>query len=132
MNNQSARVLTAQIAQELIQELFAGQTVRLQEIKERVDEVHAERGGLSSSYKWHHPVTYALSRMKRMGLADNPSRGLWFILSEVSYKSEESPQSEKLRYSEDQSESPIETLKEFMAWIEELPRGEYVYRGVSN
>ena len=132
MNNQSARVLTARIAQELIQELFAGQTVQLQEIKEKVDEVHRERDGLSSSFKWHHPVTYALSKMKRMGLADNPSRGLWFIFSEVSYKSEESSQSEEFRYSEDQSESPIETLKGFMEWVERLPRGEYVYRGVSN
>ena len=132
MNNQSAQVLTARIAQELIQELFAGQTVRLQDIKEKVEEVHKERGGLLSDYRWHHPVTYALSRVKRMGLADNPSRGLWSIFSEVSYESEESPQSEEFRYSEDQSEPPIETLKGFMEWVEELPRGEYVYRGVSN
>ena len=59
MNNQSARVLTVQIAQELIQELFAEQTVGLQEIKEKVGEIHTERGGLSSDYRSHHPVTYA-------------------------------------------------------------------------
>ena len=69
-----------------------------------------------------------LSRMKQMGLADNPSRGLWSILSGESYKSEESPQSE-VRYSEGQSESPIETLKGFMAWVEELPRGELCISG---
>lgn len=119
MNYEYAKGLTPQIAQELIRELFSGQTVQLQEIKEKVDEGHRERGGLPSNYIWHHPVTYALSKMKRIGLADNPRRGHWSISS-----SEADPDSEEL--------DPIKTLNKFMEWIQELPRGEYVYRGVSN
>ena len=130
MNDQYTPNLTPQTAQELIQELFGGQTVQLQEIKGKVDEVHRERGGLSSNYKWHHPVTYALSKMKRIGLANNPNRGLWSIFSEESSESEDSFQSEETPYPE--GLDPIKTLNKFMEWIQKLPRGEYVYRGVSN
>ena len=48
MNNQykySGRPLTPLIAQELIQELFEGQTVQKQEIITAIDETHLERGG---------------------------------------------------------------------------------------
>ena len=45
MNNQYERVLTTDRAQELIQELFAGQTVPIKLIRTKVDEVHNERGG---------------------------------------------------------------------------------------
>ena len=147
MNNQNGQVLTQKIAQKLIQELFAGQTVELQEIRARVDAVHMERGGLPSNYKRSHPVSDALSRMKRIGLAENPQRGYWFIFSEESSQSEGSSESgepdpiESLdelikSLEEGSSESgepdPIESLNGFMKWIEELPPGEYVYRGVSN
>ena len=85
MNNQNGQVLTQKIAQKLIQELFAGQTVELQEIRARVDAVHMERGGLPSNYKRSHPVSDALSKMKRLGLAENPQRVVcWSILSEES------------------------------------------------
>lgn len=124
MNNHDGQVLKPKIAQELIQELFAGQTVQLQQIIGKVDEVHVERGGLSSDYKWHHPVTYALSKMKRVGLADNPERGYWFIFAEAQPQSEEQPQSE--------GSDPIESLNAFLKWVQELPHGNYVYRGVSN
>ena len=68
MNNQYEYVekpLTPSIAQNLIIELFAGQTVQKQEIMKTVDEMHCERGGLSSRARFHHPVTLALSNMKR-------------------------------------------------------------------
>ena len=114
MNNNDGQVLTHKVAQKLIEELFSGKTAQLQQIKEKVDAVHAERGGLPPNAEWHHPVTYALSRMKRIGLADNPERGHWSILMD------------------EQSQSGIKTLNEFMRWVQELPDGNYVYRGVSN
>ena len=61
MNNQYEYVeksLTPKIAQHLILELFAGQTVQKQEIMRIVDETHHERGGLPARAKfppsqWH-------------------------------------------------------------------------------
>ena len=82
MNNQYEYVekpLTPNIARELIQELFAGQTVQKQEIIRIVDETHRERGGLPSRARFHHPVTLALSNMRREGWASNPSPGNWSI-----------------------------------------------------
>ena len=114
MNNNDGQVLTTEVAQELIEELFRGQTAQLQRIRKKVDEVHVERGGQLPNFRWHHPVTYALSRMKRMERADNPERGHWSILID------EEPQLE------------ISTLNGFMQWVQELPDGNYVYRGVSN
>lgn len=114
MNNNDGQVLTTKVAQELIEELFRGQTVQLQQIREKVDAVHVERGGQLPNVKWHHPVTYALSRMKRMGRADNPERGHWSILID------------------EESQLEISTLNRFMQWVQELPDGNYVYRGVSN
>ena len=84
MNNQYKYVeksLTPNIARELIQELFAGQTVQKQEIVRIVDETHLERDGLAPRAKRHHPVTMALSKMKREGQADNPLQGHWSIPS---------------------------------------------------
>ena len=84
MNNQYKYVeksLTPNIARELIQELFAGQTIQKQEIVRIVDETHLERGGLARRAKRHHPVTMALSKMKRSGQADNPRQGHWLIPS---------------------------------------------------
>ena len=153
MNNQSGQVLTPKLAQELIQEIFAGQTVQRQEIIEKVDAVHIERGGQLSSAQFH-PVKRALSKMKQIGLAENHQRGYWCIFLEGSSESEDlsepgesdpiesldelikSLEEEELPPSEGSSESgesdPIESLDGFMKWIEELPPGEYVYRGVSN
>ena len=84
MNNEYKFVgkpLTPNIAQELIQELFTEQTVQKQEIVRIVDETHLERGGLAPRAKGPHPVTMALSKMKRDRQADNPDRGYWSILS---------------------------------------------------
>ena len=118
MNNRDGQVLTPKIAEKLIQELFAGQTVELQQIIQKVEKVHTENDGLIPDYKWHHPVTYALSRMKKVGLADNPERGHWSIFVEEQSQREES--------------DIIESLDAFMKWVRELPPGDYVYRGVSN
>lgn len=84
MNDQyeyAERPLTPGIAQNLIIELFAGQTVQKQEIMRVVDETHRERGGLPSRARFNNPVTLALSRMKREGQAENPHQGVWFISS---------------------------------------------------
>ena len=83
MNNQYEYVeksLTPKIAQHLILELFAGQTVQKQEIMRIVDETHHERGGLPARAKFP-PVTMALTNMKREGLVENPSQGYWLIPS---------------------------------------------------
>ena len=129
MNNRGGQTLTPNVAQELIQELFAGQTAPLQQIKQKVDEVHQERGGILSSVT-HHPVSRALSRMKKFGLADNIERGLWSILAKEQSQSAEHSQSEE--QSQLKESDTIKTLNAFMEWVEELRRGDYVYRGVSN
>ena len=84
MNNQYEYVkkpLTPGRTEKLITELFAGQTIQKQEIIRIVDETHRERGGLPARARFHHPVTLALSKMKREGHAENPRQGVWFIPS---------------------------------------------------
>ena len=84
MNNQYEyieRSLTPRIAQSLIIELFAEQTVQKQEMMRVIDETHLERRGQPSRARFHHPVTLALCNMKREGLAENPRQGVWFIPS---------------------------------------------------
>ena len=100
MNNQyeyAEKSLTPKIAQHLIQELFAGQTVQKQEIMRIVDETHRERGGLPARAKFP-PVTMALTNMKREGLVENPSQGYWFIPS--SPQSDESVDDESVNFEE--------------------------------
>ena len=83
MNNQYEYVekpLTPSIAEKLIIEVFAGQTVQKQEIMRVVEERHHERGGLPARAKFP-PVTTALTNMKREGFVENPSQGYWFIRS---------------------------------------------------
>jgi len=84
MSNQYKYVeksLTPNIARELIQELFAGQTVQKQEMMRIVEEIHLERGGLRSRARFNNPVALALYNMKREGEANNPTDGNWFISS---------------------------------------------------
>ena len=84
MNNQyqyAERPLTPGIAQNLIIELFAGQTAQKQDIMRIVDETHRERGGLPPRAKFNNPVTLALYNMRREGLVENPSQGYCLILS---------------------------------------------------
>ena len=114
MNDQYQYVgksLTPSIARELIQELFAGQEVRKQEIVRNVDETHRERGGHPAVSRYP-PVTRALSAMKQSGLAKNPRQGFWFILPH------------------------IKTLNGFLKWASQFDFGEdsekYLFRGVSS
>ena len=116
MNNQYEYIkkpLTPKIAQHLIIELFAGQTAQKQEIIETVDKTHREGGGHPAD-SIYHPVTLALTAMKRSGLARNPRLGFWRVLSEQ----KASPQ--------------ITTLSEFMEWIQQFASGVYLFRGVPN
>ncbi len=118
MNDQYKYVgqsLTLKIARELIQELFAGQTVPKREIVRVVDETHLERGGLPAVSRSSYPVTRALAAMKQSGLAKNPRRGFWFIL----------------HY--------IKTLNGFLKWASQFDSEEdeedaekYLFRGVSS
>ena len=84
MNNQyeyAEKSLTPKIAQHLIHELFAGQTVQKQEMMRIVDETHRERGGLLSRAQFNNPVTLALYNMKREGQASNSGQGNDWLIS---------------------------------------------------
>ena len=109
MNNQDGQVLTPSVAQELIIDLFADATVRKQEIVRVVAEVHTGRGGQLPTSGADRPVTHALARMKQLGLAENPERGVWVI-----------------------KPARIKTLAEFMEWSKNFVPGQYVFRGVPN
>lgn len=77
----AGKPLTERMARELAIEIFSGKTgIQKQEIKQAVDETHTKRGG-SLSTNEVHPVSSALSTLKKKGLANNPARGKWSILS---------------------------------------------------
>ena len=77
----AGKPLTQGIARELVIEIFAGETgIRKKDIKQAVDETHTSRGGIPSTNEMH-PVSSALNIMKKQGLANNPIRGMWSILS---------------------------------------------------
>lgn len=101
------------MSQELILELFAGQAAQKQEIVRVVDETHRERGGHRARSS-HHPVTRALSAMKKSGLATNPRLGFWSILSS------------------NKKVTRITTLNGFMEWAQQFDSGAYLFRGVPN
>ena len=73
--------LTTKMAQELIIELFKGETVAKTKMVGDVDKVHVDRGGKKAETKVH-PVTNALNALKRKGLANNdpPGIGDWRII----------------------------------------------------
>ncbi len=104
------QALTPSIAQELIQELFAGQTAQKQEIIRVVGAVHLERGGLAPE----DPVTTALSTMKESGLAENLENDLWSIPPEAA------------------EEVGIKTLNEFTDWVQKSTSEGSMFRGVEN
>lgn len=84
MNDQNRR-LTSAVAEELIQELFAGQTVKRAQIMEQVEKAHQERGGQLSEARYSL-VPKALQNLKKDGRASNKDTafGYWFIFSEAS------------------------------------------------
>ncbi|MDE0013185.1 MAG: tetratricopeptide repeat protein, partial [Candidatus Poribacteria bacterium] len=108
--------LVPSIAEQLILELFAGQTKELQEIKTKVAEVHKQRGGLPHTAQYH-PVERALDNLKRDGKAEKPPLVYW-----------------KIHATKEQTitENTIKTLDEFIAWTNRFDEGEYVFRGVPN
>ena len=116
MNISKSKKLVPSIAEQLILELFAGQTKELQEIKAKVEEVHKQRGGLSPSANIH-PVERALGNLKRDGKAEKPPLVYWKI-----HANEETQNEDKL----------IKSLDEFIAWANRFDEGEYVFRGVPN
>ena len=118
MNNDNRSNYTPLMLQILIQELFEGQIVPIQEIITKVDEVIRERGGQLSSNRMNHPVTYALFRLKEDRRANNTEGGDWSIFLN--------------RQSESENQSKIETLDQFLKWAKECSRGDYVFRGVPN
>ena len=78
----AGKPLTEKIARELVMEIFSGETdIQKKEIKQAVDETHTKRGGSLSTNEMH-PVSVALSMMKKQGLANNPTRGKWSIFSD--------------------------------------------------
>ena len=83
----AGKPLTLKIARALLIEMFSGKTgVQKKELKRAVDEMHTKRGGSLSTNEMH-PVSAALSVMKKQGLANNPSRGEWSIFSTPSVHS---------------------------------------------
>ena len=77
-------------------------------------------GGLPSRARVH-PAERALSKMKKLELAENPKYGQWFILPAEHSQAESSEEQLK-----------IETLDQFMEWARKFERGKYVFRGISN
>ena len=74
--------LTGRVADPLILELFDGQTdIPYGEIKEKVTELHLSRGGLPETSPTSFPITNSLSRLKKQGKANNPTKGYWSIKS---------------------------------------------------
>lgn len=115
MNISENQKLVPRIAEQLIIELFAGQTKELNEIKTKVKEIHEQRGGLKHTAKIH-PVERALGNLKRAGKAEKPSLVYWKIEAPI--------------------ENTIKTLDEFITWANRFDKGEYegkyVFRGVPN
>lgn len=74
--------LTPLMAQELILELFNGQTVHKQEMTDIVETTHLDRGGEPPRSK-QNPITRSLTLLKEMELAENPMQGVWSISSNV-------------------------------------------------
>ena len=97
MNNEYkyvGRALTPGIAQELIKELYAGQTARRQEIERTVRDTHLKRGGKPAAAKTHDPAGLALTHMHKSGIVENPSQGVWVVHSERGIS--EDPDSEEV------------------------------------
>ena len=111
MNISENNKLVPRIAEQLIIELFVGQTRELQVIKTKVEEVHKQRGGLPHTAQYH-PVDRALDNLKRDGKAEKPPHVYWKIHATT--------------------ENTIKTLDEFIKWSKQFDEGEYVFRGVPN
>ena len=98
--------LIPKIAQELIIEKFSGQTVNRQEIVEAVVQIHEQRGGLPSEAQNVPETTIhpALYKLKKSGIAENPSMGYWRIHSSPNLSEREVPESVELPQAPDEKE----------------------------
>lgn len=116
MNISENKKLVPSIAEQLIIELFAGQTKELNEIKTKVEDIHKQRGGLPHTAKIH-PVERALNSLKSDGKAEKPPQVYW-----------------KIQSNEEQTttENTIKSLDDFIKWSKQFDEGEYVFRGVPN
>lgn len=117
MNISENKNLVPSIAEQLILELFAGQTKELQVIKTKVEEIHKQRGGLPHTAQIH-PVERALDNLKRDGKAEKPPLVYWKIHT----ANEETQNEGKL----------IKSLDDFIKWSKQFEEGYYVFRGVPN
>lgn len=116
MNNSEGKKLVPKIAEQLIIELFAGQTIQTEEIRTAVEEAHTKRGGLPHTSKYH-PVQTALRNLRIAGKVENTSLGYW-----------------KIYITEDTSTEPtiIRSLDDFIKWAKKLDEGKFAFRGVRN
>ena len=105
MNISENKELVPGIAEQLILELFAGQTKELQVIKTKVEEIHKQRGGLPFTSKYH-PVQIALTKLEKSGVVEDLQLGYWSI--------------------------PIRKLEDFINWAKQFQEGDFVFRGVPN
>ena len=109
MNNQHRSFegpLTGESAQQLIQELFAGDTVEEQRIVTEVRETYQKFGGdVSSDREDIHTITNVLETMEKVSLIKRLTDSFWSVTH------------------------CIKTLHEFIDWVQ-LRRAEYLFRGV--
>ncbi len=76
--------LMPEAIQELILELFPGQTLKRNSIVMKVRETHLTRGGLDSeAADFPRSVKKALENLKAYGFAENPAHGMWRISGEA-------------------------------------------------
>ena len=118
MNNYEGQRLVPSIVQQLIIELFAGQTAQLQEIKTKVEKVHAERGGSPYTSKYH-PARIALTKNEENWTCRKSST--WVLVNPF-----------KRRYMHQNT-----NVDGFMKWVSNLyedeeDEREFVFRGVTN
>lgn len=111
MNNRSGykyagAPLIPSIAEELILELFDGQTVQRKTIIDTVVQSHCERGGLPpGSVDWQC-IKASLRNLKKRGFAQNVHYGHWRI-GKTSNDSDESLQKLQERVNDKPVESPV-------------------------
>ena len=92
--------------QQLIRELFAGQTVERSEIVKAVERAHLERGGVAGRVSVSRSVMRALNGMKHAGVVENPQHGFWRIAGDAPTPD---PQSTELVSDEpDETDSPAQ------------------------
>ncbi len=98
--------LIPKIAQELIIEKFSGKTVKRQKIVETVVQIHCDRGGLPSEAQNVPEITIypALYKLKKSGIAENPSQGYWRISLSPDLPEREVPESVELPQALDEAE----------------------------